>query len=319
MVSLWFVATIDVLVLAACAMLIPDEIKAVRLFIYRWLVARLFTLSPKRKKEDRGSTKDKIIGLLSDIVSAVILGIVSMSVILRWAGWLVCWILFLIILCLLLYRVPRITRLLGAMLAVIIFMGIFESMAARQWKEEQAAKTEGDLTGAGPAINDGKPHGFPMLQVGDTVYMMTPDGVADIFPFFKDSGVRIEWGYKGPLLSTPVRDRNGNLIAEITNNHWFIYSLYSANKNYTNNALEIKDSAGHVVLQVQILPDRIKLQGEWWDTQGNGIRLVKPINLPSSSGGSMVIPLGRQNQHIEYLIPPMFQYPSKDHWGELAH
>src|SRR5260370_10902564 len=134
MVSLWFVATIDVLVLAACAMLIPDEIKAVRLFIYRWLVARLFTLSPKRKKEDRGSTKDKIIGLLSDIVSAVILGIVSMSVILRWAGWLVCWILFLIILCLLLYRVPRITRLLGAMLAVIIFMGIFESMAARQWK-----------------------------------------------------------------------------------------------------------------------------------------------------------------------------------------
>jgi len=188
----------------------------------------------------------------------------------------------------------------------------------QRWRTEQAVAVEGDLIGAGPAVNDGKQHGFPMLQVGGTTWVMTPDGVADIFPFFRDSGVRIEWGYKGPLLTTPVRDRNGNLLAEITRNHWRIYPLYCADKNYRKDALEIKDSAGHVVLQVRILPDRIRLQGEWWDTQGNGIRLLSPPN-PTPSAGSIVIPLNRQNQHIESLIQPMFEYPSKDHWQEFVH
>jgi hypothetical protein len=67
------------------------------------------------------------------------------------------------------------------------------------------------------------------------------------------------------------------------------------------------------VLQAIILTDRIKLQGEWWDTQGRGIRLINGI--PPS--GSMVIRLGPQNQHTESLIEPIFQYPSQDHWGEF--
>jgi hypothetical protein len=77
--------------------------------------------------------------------------------------------------------------------------------------------------------------------------------------------------------------------------------------------LEIEDAAGHVVLQLKILKDRIRLQGEWWDTQGRGIRLTKGI----PSDGSMVIPPGPQNQHIESLIEPIFQYPSQEHWAEF--
>ncbi len=277
-----------------------------------------FVVSPRIDKDPK-KIKEMLFFLVG-VFLAIIFGVVVMPVVLKWLGWLLCW-------CILLYVIqssvdkiteyPRKTRLLGVTLAAIAFIGVFWSTAYGQWREERAALQEGDLVGSGPAINDRKQHGFPMLQVGETVYMMSPNGVADIFPFFKDSGVRIEWGYKGPLLSTPVRDRNGNLIAEITNNHWHIYPLYCADKNYTKDALEIKDSAGHVVLQVRILPGKIKLQGEWWDTQGNGIRLVKPLNLPPSAG-SMVIPLGRQIQHIESLIQPIFQYPSKEHWREFV-
>ena len=143
--------------------------------------------------------------------------------------------------------------------------------------------------------------------------MMTPDGVSDIFPFFKDSGVRIETGKMGPLLTTIIRDRNGNLVAEIRRNHWKVYAQYCADKNYTKDALEIQDSAGHVVLQAKILPMTIQIQGEWWDTQGGGVRMVE---LPDPRMGSQVLPMNRQNQHTEALIEPMFEYPSKDHWGE---
>jgi hypothetical protein len=104
---------------------------------------------------------------------------------------------------------------------MLICFGASYPLAHSQRREEKAAALDGDLIGAGPAINDGKQHGFPLLQVGGTVYVMTPDGVADIFPFFPDAGVRIEWGSRGrPLFSTVIKDRNGTRIAEITRNHW---------------------------------------------------------------------------------------------------
>jgi len=182
------------------------------------------------------------------------------------------------------------------------------------WRAEQAAALEGDLLGAEMVFTDGAKRGFPMVQIGrGTTFVMTPDGVSDIFPFFKDSGVRIETGKMGPLLTTIIRDRNGNLVAEIRRNHWKVYAQYCADKNYTKDALEIQDSAGHVVLQSKILPMTIQIQGEWWDTQGGGVRMVE---LPDPRMGSQVLPMNRQNQHTEALIEPMFEYPSKDHWGE---
>jgi hypothetical protein len=89
---------------------------------------------------------------------------------------------------------PGKTRLLGAVLLGVAFVGIFWSTAREQWREEQAALPEGNLVGAGPVLEDGKQHGFPMAQIGEgTIFVMTPDGVSDIFPFFKDAGVKIEW------------------------------------------------------------------------------------------------------------------------------
>jgi len=184
------------------------------------------------------------------------------------------------------------------------------------WRAEQAAALEGDLPGAEMAFADGSKRGFPMVQIGEgTIFVMTPDGVSDIFPFFKDSGVRIEPGKMGPLLTTIIRDRNGNLVAEIRRNHWKVYPLFCADKNYTKDAIEIQDSAGHVVLQVKILPMTIRIQGEWWDTQGSGVRMMQ---LPDPKAGSQVVRMNRQNQHTDALIQPMFKYPSKAHWGELT-
>ena len=190
-------------------------------------------------------------------------------------------------------------------------------LAHFQWREEKAAELEGDLIGAGPELNDGKPHGFPMVQMSQTIFVMTPNGVRDMFPFFPDAGVRIEWGAKHwPLLTTTIRDHNGNLVAEVIRNHWRVYSAYSAEKNYTKDTLEVLDVAGHVVLQVHILRDRVSLLGEWWDVQGNGIRIMKPVVI-APNDSARVVRMNRENQHLDELIVPIFEYPSKEHWGEL--
>ena len=242
-----------------------------------------------------------------------------MSVLTRWAIWVLSFPLFVFLVQPLIARKEpsHRRRILIAATLTLVFAGAALPLAHAQWREEKAAALEGDLIGAGPAVDDGKQHGFPMLQIAETTFVMTPNGVRDIFPFFPDSAVRIEWGEKGwPLLSTTVRDHNGNLVVEIVRNHWHIHSAFSADKNYTKDTLEVQDTAGHVILQVRILPGKISLLGEWWDVQGNGIRFTRPAVVAPNSGAH-VLALNRLTQHLDDLIQPIFEYPSKDHWREL--
>jgi hypothetical protein len=46
-------------------------------------------------------------------------------------------------------------------------------------------------------------------------------------------------------------------------------------QNYRCDYLEVKNSSDRVVLQVQVLPDRIRIQGEWYDDYGKGVRVLK--------------------------------------------
>jgi hypothetical protein len=277
-----------------------------------------FALSEQQSLKDRKAQQDAAV-FISSIVLAVVFGVLPMPVVWKWVGWFFCFWGFIYIIQAVvdpINRLPGKTRKLAMAFLLLIVICGFSTTALSQWREEMAAVVEGDLVGAGPALDDGKLHGFPMVQIGEgTTFVMTPDGVSNIFPFFKDSGVRIEWGKRAPLLTTTIRDRNGNLVAEIRRNHWKVYPQYCADKNYTKDAIEIQDSAGHVVLQAKILPGKIRIQGEWWDTQGSGVRMLQ---MPDPKMGSQVVHMNRQNQHNDALIEPMFEYSSKDHWGELV-
>lgn len=268
----------------------------------------------------RNRAIEVIAGFALDFIAAAIPAVLPVPVKWRWGIW---FLSFVALLCLLQIQIPSLRRIqlkwkiVATLVLVCIFVGSFSSTAHAQWREEKAAALEGDLIGAGAAINDGKPHGFPPLQMGESVIKMTPVEVADIMQFFPDAGIRIEWGVKNlPLLTTTVRDYNGNLVAEVVRNHWRVYPAYCGEKNYTEDALEVKDTAGHVVLQVRILKDRVILLGEWWDNQGNGVRLMRPV-VTTPTKGSGIVRMNRQNQFLDLLVQPIFEYPSKDHWGEM--
>jgi hypothetical protein len=127
--------------------------------------------------------------------------------------------------------------------------------------------------------------------------------------------VRVAWGANGwPVIDTEVRDRNGNLLVAVKNNHWQVYPQFCSDKNHTKDSLEVKDNSGHVVLQIRILADLIQLQGEWWSTESAGVRLMKA---PDKANGE-IFRLAPNMQHTDSLISPMFEYPSAEHLGQLA-
>lgn len=262
------------------------------------------------------SKTNKLTLLLLDVIFLLVPFVFTLPVIVRWFLWFLCWTAF-VLLVQVHFGIPKKIplRLLITLGLSGIFLVSFYSLARGQWCEEKSALPEGNLIGAGGTHYSNL--ATPWVQIGDseTKFIMAPQ--ATIQPYFKpfpDAEFLVEGGSKGPLISTTVRDRLGNLVVEIKRSHWRVYPPYCSDKNYSKYAFEAKDSSGHVLLQIRLVPPMwIQVQGEWWNNEGKGIRILK-----SKDGvHGEVIPLGSQNQHNDELIQPIFKYPSKEHWGEF--
>lgn len=250
-----------------------------------------------------------------------------MPVVWRWGAWDLCFALGVFVILLHISFPTYITRrikLLGWAFFTLLFIRIVLPFIFVQWKEERAAATEGDLLGrAAQVFTDGLQRAFPDVSIGDKIWWMSPNGNDGTFAqFYPDADFKVSWGKRGPLVDTTVRERSGNLVLEIVKNHWRVYPQYIADKNYTEDALEIRDSAGHIIVQIKLGRNSgyqtVELQGEFWNGQGQGWRIMKaPIADVFGKHGAMKIPLSPTDAKLEFLIKPIFQYPSKDHWGEL--
>ena len=78
-----------------------------------------------------------------------------------------------------------------------------------------------------------------------------------------DSGFDVRRSREGELLVTAdVKDKDGHPIVEINENHWKVSPSKNVcwDKNYTKNALEVLDGRQHVVLQLEILADRVRVR-----------------------------------------------------------
>jgi hypothetical protein len=268
-----------------------------------------FRLTP----ESTTKRKTKAISAVSNGILALVFGIVPMPVIIRWIGWGLCWVGFVYILLSgvpLLYRLPRKTRVVMGFILVIFFVESLLGTEYRQWKEETAAAQDGYIH------SNSIGHGQLALRIGKDGGPIPWD--KESLKMFPDTSFRIERGNDGVELSTEVHDKRGNLVVSIDKNHWHITNQ-CLDKNYTDDSLEVKDLRGRIVLQVVLYPDTVQVQGEWHNGSGWGIRWS------DSHGGTKAGHLDYwktpdqeravENQH---LIEPMFQYPSKDHWREMA-
>lgn len=119
---------------------------------------------------------------------------------------------------------------------------------------------------------------FRTVEIGRSGTGFTPAQLvhAPIFEHFVRTGLVVEIVDGALKVSTTITDAAGRVAGELVHNEWADAAASSAwNRTYSENALEIRDPTGRIVLQLELGADRIHLQGEWWRDDVAGARLVE--------------------------------------------
>jgi hypothetical protein len=145
------------------------------------------------------------------------------------------------------------------------------------------------------------------ISVGSAEFhMLSKDGV--VFDEGGDPLLSIRLLSGKLLVTTRVRDGSGGVIAEMNDNEWK-HGPAIFDRNYTQDALEIRDSTGKVVLQVANLGNTVDVAAIFHCKNG-WTYMVGPI-----AGEGSAIELRAPGQPLTSEIPPICNYPSDLHFG----
>src|SRR5207249_10427222 len=103
---------------------------------------------------------------------------------------------------------------------------------------------------------------LPKLEFGDSGAIFAyagPQGSA-LFSIAQHSDITIEMEDEQILVSVSIRDRSGTLVAELVRNEWKVNHNRAWDRNYSSDALEVRDGSGDIVLQVKVVGDRVQFQ-----------------------------------------------------------
>jgi hypothetical protein len=176
-----------------------------------------------------------------------------------------------------------------------------------KWRKDMAAATEGYI--------HSRSVGHGSLGESSPIAWDSPGQALSLYP---DSSLAIDRGRDGIEFSAVVQDRNGNVVVSVDHNHWRVTNS-CLDKNYSEDSLEVKDLRGHVVLQIVLLPDAVKLRGEFHNGDGKGALFADAIEGKGKGGNVEIWGSDAEESEIQRQRPfvaPMFLYPSRDHWGE---
>lgn len=111
------------------------------------------------------------------------------------------------------------------------------------------------------------------------------------------------------LVTTEIRNSAGDLIAELKDNEWKLNRDLLFDRNYTSQALEVRDRAGKITLQVVDFGDTIHLAGIFRCRSG-----WTTVLAPAGEEGA-VMDIKPPGEEPKYEIPPVCEYPSEQHFG----
>lgn len=201
---------------------------------------------------------------------------------------------------------------------LIVAAGIQVALLRKERKDKKKDQYAGELTAKTVDVMlSAETHVYPKLELGDSgailVYAGEPG--TPLFKFFENSHLTVVRDAGRVKVSTTIYDSRGTLVAELANNEWRVNKNASFDRNFTNDALEVKDSSGEIILQVQLVEDRIQLQGKFYGPNGEGVAIGKGADASGNPSGMMEI-TGPKHPRLVSKIAPMFRYPSDLHLGE---
>lgn len=109
-------------------------------------------------------------------------------------------------------------------------------------------------------------------------------------------------------VSAVIRNDTGEIVAELRRNEWHINKKNYFDRNYTDQALEVVDHSGRVVLQAVNFGYVIHFACVLYRKDGSPVSLV-----PLPSGGALMQFKSGVGGHAKIL--PIFEYPSERHLG----
>ncbi len=112
-------------------------------------------------------------------------------------------------------------------------------------------------------------------------------------------------------MSILINDKRGKLVGELIDSEWKIKPNDLWDRNYSKNALEIKDDTGDIIFQVILIDNKVQLQGKFYNSTGNGWGIFG-----KKGGRGNITPLGPNSPFPDVKIEPIFKYPSDLHLGE---
>ncbi|NCO67705.1 MAG: hypothetical protein COY75_01380 [Nitrospirae bacterium CG_4_10_14_0_8_um_filter_41_23] len=185
----------------------------------------------------------------------------------------------------------------------------------REAKEAAKLKYAGTLEQRSRVLLSTRENAVPKMELGDggTIFAFTGPQGQPLFKIFDDNALIIIIDDGQVKVSTIIRNKAGTAVAELINNEWKVNKNNTFDRNYSKDAIEVKDNTGDIVLQVKVLDDRIQFQGKFYDSNGKGVALGKH----ESGKGGIIEMTGTRHPQLEMKIEPIFQYPSDNHLGEF--
>lgn len=207
---------------------------------------------------------------------------------------------------------------------IIVMVILFLSVVALQLfiertevREQAKLKYSGTLETKSKVLLSPEKKSLPKFEFGNSGAILVWDGPQGkpIFKIFEDNSFTILVEDGQIKVSTLIRNKDGSIIAELTNNEWKINPSNSFDRNYTKDVLEVKDAHGDIILQVRLVGDKVQFQGKFYSKDGRGVAFGKSVG-PAGTGGAIEI-TGPSHPELLLSIEPIFKYPSDLHLGEL--
>jgi hypothetical protein len=224
-------------------------------------------------------------------------------------------ILLTVLLALLGWLKPAPTPLWVTVAAAILLVagGIIQlSLARTERRSKEASAQTGVLTSQRILLAPNQA-AHPKLEIGDSgaIFVFAGPQGQPLFKFFDDSHLTIELENGQLRVSTLIRDKAGKVVGELSKNEWKVNTTAAYDRNYSKDALEVRDASGDVVIQVRFVGDRVQFQGKFFDKNGRCVTIGKVRGADGKMGGAM-------DFSGQLRVDPIFRYPSERHLGELA-
>jgi hypothetical protein len=202
--------------------------------------------------------------------------------------------------------------------ALIVIVAIFQLTDRYQASQKAAEEATIGQLDFGSKIN--------WVALGSSGARFDPSFLSNILarsPLKNDLRLRHQNGTL--LVSCIIRGSDGLVIAEITDNQWLLRPSRHWDRNYTNDALEVKGPTGEVVLQVWTTEDTVRINMKLFTRDGllmymgdSGDMALYSKELRGYTNAVFYFQVDKSKLVRVPTIWPIFMYPSDKYLGKIA-